>query len=529
MTNQSATPTTLIELLDTIEMHYGDRTALVAVDGETSRSYDFTDLAELTARTRGWLRRRGLGADDRVLICSNNTAEMLVLMLACGTLGAVAVPVDLKTSSENIQNLIDAGHPALIATSRNDIESEVPVYELDQLFDDIAEVDPEAPTKTVAPDSLLFLFFTSGTTGKPKGVRITHGNLTSNTVNVSRLEDLDRGDRVLSMAPLCHALGLSIGLFIPWYAGNAVILTSSLSPDTMMQVFHAQKVTAIVTVPLFLDRGRAKIEGKLRTEGRLDGFVKMQRLALRLPLFVRRGMFRAVLKKMAPWLRWVAVGGAPLNPETEQFWEAIGVRIIKGYGLTETFIASCSSFKARRFGSVGQGVPGQEIHIDDDGEIWLRGPNVTAGYDDAPEANAAAFTDDWFRTGDVGHFDERGHLYITGRIKNVIIGPAGLNIYPEDVEQVLGADHRVADNVVIESLERPGKLWAVVVPADDVEALDIEALRQELNARLSSHQRLDQLIPWTAGDLPRTGSQKIKRAEVTEAVRDGRCCLAQAA
>ena len=222
---------------------------------------------------------------------------------------------------------------------------------------------------------------------------------------------------------------------------------------------------------------------------------------------------------MAPWLRWVAIGGAALNPETELFWEAIGVQIIKGYGLTETFIATCSSFRERRPGSVGIGVPGQEIRIAEDGEIWLRGPNVMEGYDGAPEANAACFVDDWLRTGDVGRFDDDGHLYITGRVKNVVIGPSGLNIYPEDVEQVLSGDSRVGECVVVESPERPGRLWALIVPTVGGAELDDEALRLAVNERLSSHQRLDRIVVWPEADFPRTGSQKIRRNVVVEQLR----------
>lgn len=520
MTSEKATPTTLIDIIETMTTNYSDRVALVAVDDAQTRRYTFGELSELTAKARCWLHAQGLGMHDRVFICSNNSAEMLVLMLACATRGAVAVPIDSKTSPETLERLIQAGEPAMVATSREDLRADLPVYSLDRLFDDIADFEPMAPSTEVSADSLLFLFYTSGTTGTPKAVQSTHGNLTSNVVNVSKLEDLDRGDRMLSMAPLCHVLGLSIGLFIPWYSGNTVILTTSLTPDVMMRVFQEERVTSIVTVPLFLDRVRAKIETKLREEGRLEGFVKMQNFAMKLPVFVRRIMFKAVLKKLAPWLRWVGVGGAPLSPETERFWEAIGVKIIKGYGLTESFIASCSAFDARHFGSVGQGVPGQEIRIDKSGEIWLRGPNVTPGYANAPEANDAAFEGAWFRTGDLGHFDDKGNLFITGRIKNVIIGPTGLNIYPEDIEQVLVSDHRIEEAVVIESPERPGRLWAVVVPASGCEHVHSDTLRDELNMRLSSHQRIQQLLARSSDDLPRTGTQKIKRNVLVEQVRE---------
>jgi long-chain acyl-CoA synthetase len=517
---------TLPQLFDHIVATYSRKTALLALDSQHRRQYSFANLSQQVAATRGWLAGRGIGKGAHVVVCSENNAETLVLMLACAQQGAVAVPVDLKVSLENLNHIIMASGPRLVATTRREVLERfghvVDCYFLGGLFEDCLGHEAPAEATELCGDDLLFLFFTSGTTGQPKGVRITHRNLVANVTNVAQMENLDRSDRILSMAPLCHAMGLTMGLFIPWFFGNTIIHSTSLRSDVMLRILQEEGVTAIVSVPVFLDRGREKIEQKLRSDGRLEQFESLQRHARRLPMVARRLVFRQVLNKMAPRLRWVAVGGAPLRPETELFWEALGVQIVKGYGLTETLIASCSGFSKRRLGSVGLVVPGQELHIDEQGEIWLRGPNVMDGYDRA-EDNEHCFRDGWFRTGDIGRLDEQGYLFITGRSKNVIIGPCGINIYPEDIEQVLAEDHRIADCLVVESMDRAGDLWAVVVVAacaNPQEAL--QTVLPSLNSRLSAHQQLKRLLLWHEVDFPRTNSQKIRKQAVLEQLAEGR-------
>jgi long-chain acyl-CoA synthetase len=515
---------TLGFLMDQITSRHPNREALVCVGEYRSRRFTFSDIDRLIQQTTQWLKGQGLCPGDRVILCGFNSAELLVLLLSCGVSGLVAVPVDLNCSHHAFDRVVKASQASLVATSRLDllelVGRRVPSFALQCLFDEVRRKPEAAQAVTddsVQADDLLCLFFTSGTTGDPKGVRISHRNVVSNVRHMNQIESLDRKDRLLNMAPLSHALGLTIGLLIPWYANNTAIIAADLAPSRMVKLLTQERVSAIATVPVFLERAREKIESTLESKFGPTGAQRLLREALRLPLPARRQLFRPVRGNFAPHLRWIASGGAALNNETDLFWEALGVEVVQGYGLTETLIATCSGFADRRKGSVGRPLPNQPLCLSDSGEILLRGPNVTQGYVDAPKDNEAAFRDGWFCTGDVGKIDDDGYVFIVGREKNVIIGPSGINIYPEDVELALNTHPLVREAVVFESPTHPGQLWATVIPSSCDDELELHTVRSEVNSRLSSHQRLQRLLLWPEQDFPRTPVQKVIRRKVAAA------------
>ncbi len=521
--NRIAHPNTVPFYLHKIAEEYANKTALIVFYQYRKRVFTFKTLYLAIQKTVRFLAGESIKKGDRVLICADNAAETLIMLLACGCLGAVSIPVDVNTTEAILHRLVKRSNPKLIVTSRMDIMESTVLdcrrYPVLCLFDDLRKVpDPTQDDLPVYIDEtdLLHLFYTSGTTGNPKGVRLTHRNLISNVQNFSLIEDLDRGDTILSMAPLSHAMGLTMGLLIPWYFGNTIMLSTNLTPTKMVHLLQTQPVNSIVTVPVFLDRARDRIEQRLNERGVLDRIQKLQHRAFNLPSGIRRMLFRRILKAIAPSLQWVAVGGSAVNPDTEWFWEALGIKIVNGYGLTETLIASCSSFSLRHMRSVGLGIPNQHHYIDSSGEIWLAGSNVMEGYDGEPELNAQVFQNGWFRTGDLGYEDEAGHIYITGRAKNVIIGPSGINIYPEDIELILRRQLHVTDSLVVESPVTPGLLWGLVLLDEEPNEDMMEAIRTGVNQQVSSHQHLQKVLPWFEEDFPRTGALKIKRNAVYE-------------
>lgn len=525
---RETTENTLGVLLDEIVTKYPDRVALIAVGDYRTRYLTFSELREEVLRAMAWLEHEGYTRGDRVLVCAPNTAETLVLLLACATAGLEGVPVDLNVSSGILGRIIEASEARIVVTSREDLlcqsDDDVRRYPIRCLFADtrkFAENHPESFAQDIDASALLYLFFTSGTTGDPKGVPITHENLVSNVRAFAKLENLELGDRVLSLAPLNHVLGLTVGLFIPWFYGNAMVFSTDLAPTRLMKILIAEDVSVIVTVPVFLDRVREKIHAKMVTRFGAKNVEWLLARTPKLPSSTRRKIFTPVLKNFAPHLSWIACGGAALSVETQGFWEALGIKIVQGYGLTETLIATSTGFADRKIGSVGRNLPGQEIEIDDKGEILLRGPNVCEGYYENPAANDEAFSDGWFHTGDLGRIDDDGYVYITGRAKNVIIGPSGINIYPEDIELTLNEHPCVLDSVVMESPTHPGQLWAVIIPSESDPNPDLEALRSESTALLSTHQRLQRIVIWSEDDFPRTGTKKIKRGPVQETILAG--------
>lgn len=517
---------TLAYLLDEISSRWSERVALVSVSDYRTRRYTFEQVRSAALGVAAWLKERGIASGDRVVICSSTRPEALFLLLGCGISGVEAVPVDRGVSPEALEKVIRAARPVLVATDREDVlenRCEGPVYfSLPYLMGEarpIEGLDCSAWTENLSEKDPLFLFYTSGTTGEPKGVPISQGALVFDVRAVTELDDFERGDRMLSMAPLSHVLGLTIGLLIPWYVGNTIVHSSNMAPAHLLEILKREDVNCIVSVPAFLDRARERIEERLRDGLGAKRLERLLEISARLPVSLRRRLFHPVLRGFAPELKWLVSGGAPLSPATQRFWEALGIVVLQGYGLTETMVSTSNSFIDHRLGSVGRPVPGMEIKIDDQGEVLLRGPNVFSGYLDRPEENADVFHDGWFHTGDIGRLDERGNLFITGRAKNVIVSDAGINVYPEDIELILNQSDRVDDGIVLESPTHTGQIWAVILSQSFEKDLDLEALRKNLNQQLSQHQRIQRLIPWWCEDFPRTSTLKVKRGEVAEMLK----------
>ena len=330
------------------------------------------------------------------------------------------------------------------------------------------------------PGDLATVRYTSGTTGEPKGVMLTHGNLLENCRAILRHVALGPDDQTLSFLPLSHAFERTAGHYALLLAGGAIAYATA--PDSVATEIREVRPTLVLGVPRFFEKVHDKILGALerapryrrelfqfalRVADEVDG----ARAAGPLPLKLR---FRAELaerlvvslirRRMGGRLRFFVSGGAPLDPELVRFFGRLGLPILQGFGLTETApVVSCTQPGAIRPGSVGTVLPGVDVRIADDGEILVRGPNVMAGYCDDPAATAAVLdADGTFHTGDLGHFDRDGHLYITARKKELIIGSGGKNVAPARIEALLKR-HRIIGDACVLGDRRPF-LAALLVP-----------------------------------------------------------------
>jgi long-chain acyl-CoA synthetase len=364
-------------------------------------------------------------------------------------------------------------------------------------------------------DDLAEIVFTSGTTTEPKGVVIAHGNLLANLkpveTEIAKYRKYARPFmplRILNLLPLSHLFGQSMSLFLPPLVPASVVFISGTGAREIVRQIRTRRVSALVAVPKVLDVLRDFV---------MHRFPRMaDPLRARGPWPVRWWRFRAV-HRLLGWKFWCFIaGGAPLAPHLEQFWSGLGFLVVQGYGLTETapIVSLSHPFHVRR-GTVGKPLSGVEVKIADDGEVLVRGENVTRGYFQSPGETAAALQDGWLHTGDIGELDQEGHLAIRGRKKEVIVTPEGLKVFPDDVETVLNEMDGVRDSAVVGNT----RVHAVLVLAPGA---DSGAIVREANQRLEEHQKIRSVSIWTDSELPRTAStRKLRRTEIADWVLKG--------
>jgi len=371
--------------------------------------------------------------------------------------------------------------------------------------------DPEATAEWV---------FTSGTTGEPKGVVLTHGNLASDFHPVERaflkreryvrpLGEL----RFVSTLPLSHMFGQALNVFLPLFMGLTVVFVPA-RPRDVLEAARRCHAWGLFTVPRLLDLLGAEVRRMLREEGKLESYRRRQERFARWPFYLQPFLFARVRRLFGWRFRLLVSGGAALPEEVQHFWERSGYLVVQGYGLTETApIVSISNPFERRAGSVGKPLGIQEVKLGPDGEVIVRGPNVTRGY---VGVAAPADPEGWFRTGDIGEFDEHGRLRIRGRLKDVIVTAEGENVYPADVEAALARTGDVRETCVL-GLPGPGgdRVHAVLLLEDSPDAA---ACVRKANTALQPKQRIKDYTVWREGDLPRTATGKVRKALLREQI-----------
>jgi long-chain acyl-CoA synthetase len=457
-------------------------------------------------------REHGIAKRDTVMLWSESRPGWVVALWACLLEGVVLVPVDPQSSIALVQRIAAKARVRLVLIGDKvpAMPDRVPVWRLA----DLEKSRGAAPAPVdLDNDDVAEIVFTSGTTAEPKGVVITHRNLVANLDPVAREVAKYRKYagpflplRILNLLPLSHLFGQSLALFLPPLIPASVVFVSGTSGREIVRQVHSRRVSALVAVPKILEILRDYVVRQFpeATEEARGSW----------PL--RWWRFRRV-HRLLGWKFWCFVsGGAPLPPDLEQFWSHLGYVVVQGYGLTETapIVTLSHPFHVRR-GTVGKPLGGVNVRIADDGEVLVRGDNVTGGYFESPEETAAAIHDGWLHTGDVGELDAEGHLHIRGRKKEMIVTPEGLNVFPEDVEKVLNLIAGVRESAVI------GKDRVHAVLALDP-GIDADAVVREANRQLEDHQKIRSVSIWTGGELPRTQStRKLRRAEVATAIGTG--------
>ncbi len=514
---------TIKELLDTAASRFVTRVACIepAGSGEMN-SLTYQALLERAKGFAGALQEMGLEKGDRLLLWSASRIDWMVAFLGAMHVGVVIVPLDINSREDFLSKIEESTEAKYVVTSRKQYselkESHAPLIEIDSLPKSTLDMSRLAE---ISGDDLAEIVFTSGTTGQPKGVILTHNNITSDAIASVSFVNILKDDRALSILPLSHMFELTIDIAI-LHVGASIVYARTLSPDTLMKLFASQGITVMVLVPQALQLFLNGIEREVKRQKKEKQWEFLHSIAERFPFRYRRLLFGQVHKRFGGHFHFFVSGGAYLPPKLHKRWENMGFRVLQGYGATECSpVVSATPYKEHIFDSIGKPIPGVEVDIAEDGELLVRGPNVSPGYWKDPEATASAFENGWYHTGDLGYRDGKGNLYLKGRKKNLIVLANGLNVYPEDIENVLLANPDVKDAVVFGLMEKGGgpTVHSVLLMTDPGQA---KSAVQLANKQLASQQQIRGFTIWPDQDFPRTHTLKVKRPEVLERLQSMR-------
>ncbi len=533
---------TLPLLLDEMTERFDLAVALqrTEADGLTRTSFREWRAASLACAAR--LRACGVRPGDRVLLAAKNHPAWPISLFGIFFAGATAVPLDAEVEPDVAANLLRASR-ANVFVGDSHVAGRVRgalgdgVVWLDLL--EAAEPGAGATPADVAPADVALLIYTSGTTGSPKGVMLTHENVTALVASLAPLFPLGKGDRVLSVLPLHHTFELTCGLLLPLSRGARVVYLDELSAERLGEGLKAGRITAMVGVPALWEMLERRVTARIAEHGAVasrvfDFAVDLNRsLGTSLGLDAGRMLFGPVHQALGGHLRYLVSGGAALPERTHHRFAGLGLHLAEGYGLTEAspVLTVATGGPHAVAGHVGKAIPGVEIKIrrpDEHGvgEVLARGPNVMVGYADDEEATRQTIDPEgWLHTGDLGKLDRKGHLVIVGRAKDTIVAASGENVYPDDVEARLGEVEHVSELAIVGVSDPRGgeRVACVAVPA---EAADVPRAERHARAKRSLGAALSKLPPamrpsvTTLIDvpLPRTTTRKVKRREVQRLV-----------
>ncbi len=505
-----------------------DKTALTMRMGYRTVALSYREVYDLSLKTACFLQKQGVEKDDKVLLLAPNSPYWILVFFGCLFRGAVPVPLNIQSTGEMVTRVADQTDAKLIFKYLH-YKEELPVsptsqggsqnlksYDIEFLIEELEKIDCTGFEKEeLKENDFVQILYTSGTTGDPKGVPLTHKNIFSNVESLSKIIPISPEDKFLSILPLSHILEQSAGFFVPFYNGSQIVFAES--PSAIKGLLKEHKITKMVAVPEFLKVVMNRIEAGAEEKGKKEMLEKMMALSLKLKSnWGRRFIFFSIHKEFGGKLDTVASGGAPLEIGLEKKWEALGVSLLQGYGLTETSpIVSLNSYKEHKLGSIGKILPGVEVKIADDGEILVKGPGVFGGYFKNEEKTREAFTEGgWFRTDDMGELDDEGFLFIKGRKKYMILGPGGQNVFPEDIEFELNKASAVEDSCVV-GIEKPGGQMEIhAVLLGEIKQDEVQNIIEEANKKLASYQRVINWSIWDEEDFPRSATRKVQKGKV---------------
>jgi len=533
--------------------------------------YTYKKLYESSKSIANSLIDLGIKKGDRVVIVLENRPEWGVIYFAILLAGGIAVPIDPQSNQEEIRFILNDSESKVVFTSSRllslfslsaatslhkivviDYENRRLQQGLDQPVSTIEYIDfsnvlspvPDSVTEDHLPEvsweDTASILYTSGTTGKPKGVTLTHKNFYSNFQSIDKLKLFSDKDNVLSILPLHHSFPFMATLIIPLFSQSRITYIPTLKSEELLGCMRETAVTILVGVPQLFYMFYKHILGEIKkipflVRMPLLGFIEILWLVRK---FTGINLARLALAKIhrsfGRNLRFFACGGAKLNEEAARFLVKIGFTILEGYGLTETSpVVTFNPLKRQKIGSVGKVIPGVELRIAEPdecgvGEVAIRGPNIMKGYYKEVEESRKVLKDNWFYSGDLGYLDREGYLYLTGRKKELIVLSSGKNVSPEEVESHYAKSPYIKElNILAIGKKEEEKLMAVIVPALDycrkVGEVNIYGKikwdLENLSKQCPPYKRIMGFVV-TSEDLSRTRLGKLKRFEIKDRYLD---------
>jgi long-chain acyl-CoA synthetase len=544
----------LLELFETSTKRHATRVAMRIERDGRNEQYTYADLKELASRAAGFLASEGIKPGDRVMLVSHNAPEWGMTYFGILKTGASCIPVDPESSVDEIVNFARAGEAAGIVLSEklNDehagLQEKLTAAGISPkrwTFADVFAIPDEQtederlallPSRVTA-QSLASLIFTSGTTGRPKGVMLSHRNLTSMVSMLSSVFDMTTKDGVLSVLPLHHTFEFSTGFLTPLSRGAQITYLPELTGDALARAIKNGHVTGMVGVPALWELLHRRIKNKLYERSdwigkTADAMIKANAwLRDNTPLNFGPVAFYPIHEGLGGRIRYFISGGSALSEAIQKDFQGLGFTILEGYGLTEASPVLTVTRPENRMltGSVGRPLPGVEVKISDPdssgvGEVIARGPNVMLGYFADENATREALVERWLYTGDLGKLDDDGNLFLVGRSKEIIVDTNGKNVYPDELEEVYANSSHIKELSIVGLPDGIGEKVASLVVADD--EYDITLSRAELRRKVEEHFRevsaslpyykRVKVLQFTDIELPRTATRKVKRAEVVD-------------
>jgi long-chain acyl-CoA synthetase len=532
-------------------------------------SVTYAELHRMAESVARWITENGFTHGSRLAIQADNHPRWVAAYLGIIASGCAAVPLDTALHEDQVTKLLkdsgtsavfcDAKHVPVVRPAAAELELGIVLMDPDRMTNhsvndqwlgNLPAIFNNGPGKfqpaESRDDDLASLLYTSGTTADPKGVMLTHANFLGEVGAVFNWVDIGPTDALLGVLPLFHVLALMANLLLPLVKGSRVLYLETLNTTELMRALGERDITAFAVVPQFyyLIHERIVLEVKKRgavTQKLFAGMVVVNRLLRKIGINAGRIFFRKIHDTLGPKMRYLATGGSRFDPAIMRDFHDLGIDVLQALGLTETTAAIyVNSPDDNVIGSCGKAMKGVEGKIIDPqpqedggppvGELAIRGAVVMKGYWNRPDATAAVMRDGWFLTGDLGYFDSRGHLFLTGRKKEVIVLSNGKNVYPEEIEAFYLKSPIIKEIAVMGLEGKPGeggdRLHAVIVPnfdklrerkivnAKEAIRFDIEGLAP----KIASTKRIGSYEIWQE-DLPRTTTRKIKRFEVEKRVR----------
>ena len=525
-------------MLDELAVRHDHAAALCLLTDDGLTRMSFRQLRGRALATAVRLSQAGVKPGDRVVLSGKNHPDWPVAWFGIVRAGAVAVPLDPALDADKVRIILGSARPAAAIVDSAAVQAFGAALQGLSTFDLHAVTDVGAvgavPDVQARGQDLASVLYTSGTTGDPKGVMLSHENFVSMLAALGRIFPLTEDDRVLSVLPLHHAFEFSCGLLLPLSLGARIVYLDRIDADRMTEGLQEGRITAMVGVPALWQLLERRIKSQVKERGRVfelafDQGLDLNRKVARGSGFdLGRLLFGTVHSRFGGNIRMLISGGAALPRQTQELFVGLGLPMAEGYGLTEA--APVLTVAEPRFGAksgnVGKAVPGVELRIwqadaQGVGEVQARGPNVMQGYFENPGATEAALTrDGWLRTGDMGRLDHKGRLTLVGRAKEVVVTAAGENVYLDDVEQALGPIPQVEEYVLV-GLDDPRggeRLGLLARPIVHDGQSPTQAHQEARQAIVEAVSRLPQVqrpgaIHLVDAPLPRTATRKVQRKD----------------